>query len=294
MPSTSRSRRSSVIQSDRLPVDHLEDHLVDVHGVSVGGEVVELPDLGVADAAGSPSRRASTRDCIADPVGVSTVPSMAAAGPRPSRIGDHRHHLEQSQRPRPDRRRQRRQRRQHEELGRRRRIGSQRRPDAELHDLPGGVGIGEIEVRRPARRRRTARRGRGCRGRSCPTGTLVKSTITSARSARPISSWLPRPVMLTGAARKPPSLPICQTSTPGIVGEVEDQEARLAAVEEAEAVAPLLDVQERPGVAVHHDRVAEELRVPDRRDVGVRGCTGPGRRRRRTRASPDRTASRRR
>ena len=97
---------------------------------------------------------------------------------------------------------------------------------------------------RPGRRRRTARRARRCGGRSCPTGTLVKSTIMSARSARPIRSRLPlSAVRLTGAARKPPSLPICQTSTPGIVAEVEDQEARLAAVEEAEAVAPLLDVR---------------------------------------------------
>ena len=49
--------------------------------------------------------------------------------------------------------------------------------------------------------------------------------------------------------RNPPSLPICQTSTPGIPVEVEDQEARIAAVEEPEPVAALLDVQERPGVA---------------------------------------------
>jgi len=50
-----------------------------------------------------------------------------------------------------------------------------------------------------------------------PTGTFVKSTMTSARSAGPISRRLPlTAVWLTGAARNPPSLPICQTSTPGI------------------------------------------------------------------------------
>ena len=61
----------------------------------------------------------------------------------------------------------------------------------------------------------------------------------------------------------------------GDLAEVEDQEAGLAAVEEPEPVAALLDGLERPGVAVDHDRVAEELGVPDRRDVGV-GMYGPG------------------
>ena len=49
------------------------------------------------------------------------------------------------------------------------------------------------------------------------TGTLVKSTMTSARSAKPMSMRLLLiAVRFTGAARNPPSLPICQTSTPGI------------------------------------------------------------------------------
>src|SRR4029453_7477572 len=52
--------------------------------------------------------------------------------------------------------------------------------------------------------------------------------------------------------------------------EVEDQESRLATVEEAEPVAPLLDDLERPGVAVDHDRVAEVLRVPDRQELTIR------------------------
>src|SRR4029077_8468302 len=53
------------------------------------------------------------------------------------------------------------------------------------------------------------------------------------------------------------------------VAEVEDQEACLAAVEEAQAVPPLLDDLERPGVAVGDDHVAEELRVPDRGELAV-------------------------
>ena len=56
----------------------------------------------------------------------------------------------------------------------------------------------------------------------------------------------------------------------GNLVEVQDQEARLAAVEEAEAVAPLLDGLEGPGVAVDHHHVAEELGVPDRRELAIR------------------------
>ena len=44
-----------------------------------------------------------------------------------------------------------------------------------------------------------------------PTLTREKSTITSARSAGPISNFSTR----TGARRNPPSLPICHTSTIG-------------------------------------------------------------------------------
>ncbi len=56
----------------------------------------------------------------------------------------------------------------------------------------------------------------------------------------------------------------------GDVSKVEDEETGLAAIQEAEAVAALLDVQEWPGVAVHHDHVTEELGVPDRRDIAIR------------------------
>ena len=46
--------------------------------------------------------------------------------------------------------------------------------------------------------------------------------------------------------------------------EVQDQEARLAAVQEAQAVAALFHGLEGPGVAVDNDHVAEELGIPDR------------------------------
>ena len=52
--------------------------------------------------------------------------------------------------------------------------------------------------------------------------------------------------------------------------EVEDEEARLAAVEETEAIAALLDSEERPRAPVDHDRVAEEFGVPDRRELPLR------------------------
>jgi len=52
--------------------------------------------------------------------------------------------------------------------------------------------------------------------------------------------------------------------------QLEDQEPPVAPGEHAEAVAPRLDVQRGPGVAVDQHRVAEELGVPDRRDVAVR------------------------
>ena len=42
-----------LVGDEALAVDDLEGDLVDVHRVRIGGEVVELPDLGVAHAAGS-------------------------------------------------------------------------------------------------------------------------------------------------------------------------------------------------------------------------------------------------
>src|SRR4029453_4599924 len=53
----------------------------------------------------------------------------------------------------------------------------------------------------------------------------------------------------------------------GIGDQLENQEARVAAVEEAEPIAPRLDLEDRPGAAVDHQRVPEELRVEYRRDV---------------------------
>ncbi len=49
-----------------------------------------------------------------------------------------------------------------------------------------------------------------------------------------------------------------------MLAKVQNEETRLATVEETEAVALLLDVQVRPGVAVDHDGVAEEFWIPNR------------------------------
>jgi hypothetical protein len=49
--------------------------------------------------------------------------------------------------------------------------------------------------------------------------------------------------------------------------EREQEEPRVAPVQHAEAIAPLLDLEVRPGAAVHHHHVAEELGVPDGRDI---------------------------
>ena len=124
--------------------------------------------------------------------------------------------------------------------------------------------------------------------------------MTSARSAGAISSR----DSFAGRGRKPPSLPICQNGRPSTI-ELQNQRARIAGVQEPEAVAALLDVEERPGVAVDHHRVAEELRIPDRRDIARAAVARAARdernlqvlaarRLRRTRDRPGRTASHRR
>ena len=57
--------------------------------------------------------------------------------------------------------------------------------------------------------------------------------------------------------------------------EVEDQEAGLAAVEEAEPVAPLLDDLERPGVAVDHDACCRRTRGSRSARTRRPGCSRP-------------------
>ena len=92
----------------------------------------------------------------------------------------------------------------------------------------------------------------------CPRGTSVKSTMTSARSAGRISSCCELHRRGQEAALGCRSArTACRCSSCRI------RKRALAAVEEAEAVAALLDLQVRPGLAVDDHRVAEELGVPD-------------------------------
>jgi hypothetical protein len=56
---------------------------------------------------------------------------------------------------------------------------------------------------------------------------------------------------------------------PGDAAEVEDEEPRLAAVKKPQSVAAPLDSEERPRAPVDHDHVAEELRIPDRRELAI-------------------------
>lgn len=109
-----------------------------------------------------------------------------------------------------------------------------------------------------------------------------KSTITSARSAGPKSSESSS----TGRFRKPPSVPICGGPIAhkmrakagqgrkrkrwagsdllelGAAGNGQIEEARGAAVEQAEAVGLGLDVEEGPHTAIDHSHIAKELRLP--------------------------------
>ena len=98
--------------------------------------------------------------------------------------------------------------------------------------------------------------------------------MTSARSASPSSSWS----SCTGAGRKPPSLPICQNGSAaragrrasGLVTIFRSRKRELQPLRKPKPIPARLDLQLRPGAAVDHHGVAEELRVPDRRDVAGR------------------------
>ena len=104
----------------------------------------------------------------------------------------------------------------------------------------------------------------------------MKSTMTSARSARPISSLLP---LIGGEVHRRGQEAALVADHPhldaGDMVEVQDQEARLAAVQEAEAVAALLDCQERPGVAVHHDACCRRTRGSRSARDRYPGCMAP-------------------
>ena len=158
--------------------------------------------------------------------------------------------------------------RQHQIRRRRRRVGGQRRDNLELHDLAGRCRIRNREV---DTRHATAKR-------------LIRTDVAEYVVAHRDVGEIDDHVGALGQAHQQPvagsrevdrrreetalvaDLPDLDTRN---VGKVQDQHAGLAAVQEAEAIATLLYGLERPGVAVDHDRVAEELRIPDRREAHV-------------------------
>jgi hypothetical protein len=163
-------------------------------------------------------------------------------------------------------RRKRRGRGQPEKSGRRRVVGVDRRHDAVLQDLPRGVGIRLAEVD----------------AWSAPAERLVRSDVSqdvaSSGNVRevddqvcPLRQAHQHAIAVVGSEvhrcrEEPTFVADLPHLDPWDVVEVEDQEARLAAVQEAESVAALLDLEERPRVPVHHDRVSEELGIPDGRE----------------------------
>ena len=178
--------------------------------------------------------------------------------------------LDERQRTGPVLRRQGRERRQPQELRRRRGIRRHSRHDPELQDLAGGRRVGRLEA---------FRRLTGLAAAEGFVRTDVAQDEVTRRHLAEVDDQvraLGQPhqqlVAVVGGqvdrAREEAALVADGPDLDaGDLAEVEDEEARLAPVEEAEPVAPLLHGLERPGVAVDHDGVAEELRVPDRGEL---------------------------
>ena len=158
-------------------------------------------------------------------------------------------------------------------------VGSDGADHPELHDLPGRGRISRLEqpFGRPTGRGREVRFATA----EGLVGADVAEDVIAPGHVREVDDHVgafgqahQQPIAALGdvdGRRKEAALVAdLPDLDPGDTGEVEDQEARLTAVEEAEAVSPPLHIEVRPGVAVDHDHVAEELRVPDGRDVGAR------------------------
>jgi hypothetical protein len=133
------------------------------------------------------------------------------------------------------------------------------RHDAELHDLTGAVGVGDVEVA-----------GRLATAEGLVRADVLEDVVPDGNvgevddHVRPLGEAHEEAVLVVcreihRGGEEPAFVADLPRLDAGDAAEVEDQEARLAAVEEAEPVATLLDLEERPGVAVDHDHVAEEL-----------------------------------
>src|SRR5574337_75510 len=252
------------VDEDVLAIDDLEGDLVHVDRMGVAGRIVELPELGGADSGvfghrvrpRKPSRK-SGKDFAKhgfhrafDQLSLGVVPRARFFNER--------------ERSRDSFLGQRCDGRENQELRGRCGVGPKGRDDAELQDLSGGGWIGFVEV---VGRFATAERLVGA--------DVAQDVATDGHVGKvdndigALGGGHEQPVCVKGSeVRRRRQEAAFVADGPdfhaGNAAEIQDQEARLAAVQEAEAVAPLLHRLEGPGVAVGDEAVAEELRIPDR------------------------------
>src|SRR5215218_441144 len=259
---------------DRLAADDLKGHLVYVDRMGVGGEVVELPDLDgshgrVLRERLVPAKRLSAAVRVErSQVGLGRCERLAVravqddvailVGAHPYRAGLL---LVERDLARVGRGAEWRDRRQCELARRGAGVDAGGSADMEAHYLPGRVGVGGLEVDAgdPA-------------AEGFVRSDVLEDDFAADREVREVDNRVgalgraeQQLRQLDGRGQEAALVPDLPERQP--VGEAQNQEARDAAVQEAEAVAPLLHVERGPGGAVDDDRVAEELRVPDRRHV---------------------------
>ena len=259
----------SFVDKDRLAVDDLEEHLVDVHGVGVNGGVVELPDFSAPTAGFSVTGSIpfEWRPNAGPGVGIAGDCAQPGLG---RRIGEELRHLfEQGQRAGTFHRRS------GVIAGNWRNcggvVGSAASAGTTRNCITWPVVVGSAT-------------GKSMPGTPPPNGssgpTIAEDVVAQrhigevndhvgalGRTHEQLAAVERRHIDWRGQeATLVADLPYLHA---GDVAEIQDQEARVAAIEEAETIAPLFDIEEGPGVAIDHDAVAEELGVPDRRDIGV-------------------------
>jgi hypothetical protein len=257
-----------VVEDEPLPVHDFEDDLVDVDRVGVPRGVHELPDLG------RPDRRVLrylVHPQALDGHAIDDVPEQRrerALGLVARSVVARPHPLDERELPRHCWLRQWLDARELEEARRCRVVNLLARDDTEFEHLPGGLGIRRLEVNAgPASAERLVR----------PEVPQHIAPRTDAREVDDHVRALGRPEQhvttelrqvdrLREKASLVADLPRLGA---GHRAPVEDEEARLAAVEDPKPVAALLDCEVRPARAVDDDHVAEELRVPDRREGAV-------------------------
>ena len=146
-------------------------------------------------------------------------------------------------------------------LRRRAGVGRGRADDAKEHHLSGRLGVGLVEVlaRGPAPERLVG-------------GEVLENNLAPRGDVREVDDH----VGALGRAEQQlldlhrggqEAAVVADLPERHIASHPQDQEPRVAAVQEPEPVATPLHLQIWPGGAVDDDRVAEELRVPDRGDV---------------------------